>query len=99
MIVEIGNLTKDVEFKGGEKTNIARFTIAVNRSKEESYFFDCVSFGRTAELANEFLKKGDKVYVQGDLTYRDWEDKYQNKHRSYEIIVNNLQFLMPKKGE
>lgn len=103
----IGNLTRDVEVKyTGKGTAIADISIAVNRKwkdqdnqmKEETTFVDLTAFGKTAELAQQYLSKGSSCYFEGRLNLETWEDKTtQQKRTKIKVIIENMQFLGSKK--
>jgi len=103
----IGNLTRDVELKyTGKGTAIADISIAVNRKwkdqdnqmKEETTFVDLTAFGKTAELAGQYLAKGSSCYFEGRLNLETWEDKTtQQKRTKMKVIIENMQFLGGKK--
>ena len=99
----LGNLGKDVEIKQTSNGNaIARFSLATtDRYKDKdgnwqdrTEWHNLVAFQRTAEIANEYLKKGSKVYIEGKLQSSSWEDKEtgQKKYKT-EVIVNDLVLL------
>lgn len=103
----IGNLTREVEVKYTPKgTAIADISIAVNRKwkdqdnqmKEETTFVDLTAFGKTAELAQQYLAKGSSCYFEGRLNLETWEDKTtQQKRTKMKVIIENMQFLGSKK--
>lgn len=102
----IGNLTREVEIKyTGKGTAIADISIAVNRKwkddsgqKEETTFVDLTAFGKTAELAQQYLSKGSSCYFEGRLNLETWEDKTtQQKRTKMKVIIENMQFLGSKK--
>jgi len=102
----IGNLTRDVELKYTPKgTAIADISIAVNRKwkddsgqKEETTFVDLTAFGKTAELAGQYLAKGSSCYFEGRLNLETWDDKTTQQKRSrMKVIIENMQFLGSKK--
>ena len=102
----VGNLTRDVELRhvGANNTAVADVSIAVNErvKRGDSYedvtsFFDCTLWGRTAEIANEYLGKGSSILVNGRLKQETWVTDGQ-KRSKVKIIVNELQML-GKKGE
>lgn len=103
----IGNLTRDVELKyTGKGTAIADISIAVNRKwkdqdnqmKEETTFVDLTAFGKTAELAGQYLAKGSSCYFEGRLNLETWEDKTtQQKRTKMKVVIENMQFLGSKK--
>ncbi len=97
----IGNLTKDPEVKyTGSGTAVASFSIATNRSwknqegniEEAVEFHNIVAWGKLGEICGQYLKKGTKVYLQGSLTTRSWQDdagvtKYKTEVRVDEMII------------
>ncbi len=96
----IGRLTRDPELRYG-KTGVAfcNFSIAVGRkstregSEDEVSYFDVVTIGKTAEIANQYLKKGKQLGVQGYLQQRRWEDQNGQKKYKVEIFAERVQFL------
>jgi single-strand DNA-binding protein len=107
-IVIIGNLTKDPELrylpsgKGVCNMRIAateRYRTAAGEPKEETLFIDAVVFGKQAETASTYLKKGRPVLVEGRLRVRDFEGRDGTKRRAVEIITNRWQFIGPRDGE
>ncbi len=96
----VGRLTRDAELKytnsGQAVSNIG---LAVNQRRrrddqwvDEAHFFDCVVWGRTAEVLNQYLVKGKQVGIEGQLRQRRWEQ--EGRTRSIvEISVSNLQLL------
>ncbi len=100
----VGRTTQDPQLRktaGG--TSVAAFSIATNRTwkdkdgtkKEEVEFHNIVAWGRTAEIAAQWLKKGAMVYIEGRLQTRSWQDKQGATRKTTEIICENLQ-LGPK---
>ncbi len=104
-IVLMGNLTRDVEVRYSTgNLAIGNAGIAVNRkfkskngeSKEEVLFIDLSFFGRTAEIANQYLRKGSKILVEGRLKLDQWTDKSGAKRSRHSVMVENLQMLDSK---
>ncbi len=104
-IILAGNLTRDVEVKyTGANLAIGNTGIAVNRkfksktgeSKEEVLFVDLAFFGRTAEIANQYLRKGSKVLVEGRLKLDQWTDASGQKRSKHSITVESMQMLDSK---
>lgn len=102
----IGHLGKDPEiFKFDNGQMKARVTLATNevyRNKKgekisDTSWHSIIMFGKTAEIAERFLIKGNEIGIEGKLTYRSYEDKDSNKRFVTEIIVNEL-LLMGKKA-
>jgi single-strand DNA-binding protein len=105
----IGNLGANPEVKtipGGHRVTTLR--IATNnkwtdkdgKSQETTEWHRVVVWGRLAEIAEQYLKKGRQVYIEGRIQTREWKDKSGEKHYSTEIIAHNMQMLGTKlKGE
>jgi single-strand DNA-binding protein len=99
----MGNLTKDPEIRyTSAGTAIANIGLALSRvysaedgeKKEEVTFVDVVFFGRQAEVAGQYLKKGRPVFIEGRLQLDTWEDKQTGQKRSrLRVVGENLQLL------
>ncbi len=108
-VILIGRLTADPELRatnGGH--HVANLRIATNtyggkddegNRKEHTEFHQLVVFGRQAEVAGEYLRKGRLIFCDGRLQTRSWDDAEGKKHWSTEVLVDNLQMLGPKPGE
>jgi single-strand DNA-binding protein len=104
-VIIIANTTKDVDLKQTPSgASVANFSIASNRkfksgdeTKEEVSFFDCVVWGKLAELCNQYVNKGDRVGIEGRLQQRRWENTEGKTQSKVEIVVENIQFLSNKK--
>lgn len=102
----IGNLTRDPELRFiPSGTAVSTFGLATNRvyvsdgeRKEEVDFHKLVAWGKLAELTNQLLKKGTRVFISGRLQYREWETQEGQKRRDAEIVVEDLIVLTPKNG-
>jgi len=94
-VILSGNLTADPEIRAtGSGLQVAKFTIAVNEfRKQEKYtsFFDCTAFGKTAEFMQNYLKKGNKVLLEGRLEQQRWESKEGEKRNKVAILVEKLE--------
>ena len=97
-----GNLTRDVELKAlPSGQNVASFGIATNRTwkdkdgakKEQTEFHNIVVFGRQADTAAQYLKKGAGAFVEGRIQTRSWDDKTsgEKKYRT-EVVAERVQF-------
>lgn len=100
----IGRLTADPEMsefgKKGSKTEIAKFTIAVDRvGSEETDFIRCVAFGKSAEFADKYLDKGLRVGISGRLQTGSYEDKDGIKRYTSDVIVERITFADSKREE
>ncbi len=103
-VILIGNLGKDPEVKfTPQGTAVAKITVATSSSykdkqsgewKETTEWHNVVLWQRTAEIAGEYLKKGSKVYIEGRLQTRSWDDKTsgQKKYMT-EVVANELVLL------
>lgn len=98
-IILTGRLTKDVDVKYTQNGKcVALFSMAVNGfKKEDVYFFNIVAWNKTAELCGNYLTKGSKVLIEGQLTTRSYEDNSGSKKTVTEIIASNVEFLESKK--
>lgn len=101
-----GNLTRDpqVRFLANEKA-VADFGLAINRrwkdangqQKEETVFVDVTCWGRTAELAGQYLTKGRGAFITGRLELDSWEDKETRQKRSkLRVVADSVQFTDSK---
>jgi single-strand DNA-binding protein len=99
----MGRLPRDPELKFlGGGSAVCNFSIAVGRKyktatgeqREETSFFDCVSFGKGGELINQYFSKGKPIFVTGRMKQEVWEDKTNGGKRSkVVVIVDNFQFI------
>lgn len=98
-IILTGRLTKDVDVKYTQNGKcVALFSMAVNGfKKEDVYFFNIVAWNKTAELCGNYLTKGSKVLIEGQLTTRSYENNSGSKKTVTEIIASNVEFLESKK--
>ena len=108
-VIIVGNLGKDPDVRympsGSAVTNV---TIATSESwkdkqsgekQERTEWHNVVFFNRLGEIAGEYLKKGSKVYVEGSLRTRKWQDKTSGQDRySTEIVASEMQMLDSKGG-
>jgi single-strand DNA-binding protein len=102
-VILIGHLGQDPEVRAlPSGSSIANLRIATTESwkdkssgefKEQTEWHTVVLFGRTAEVAAEYLKKGSQVYIEGRLRTRKWQDKTGNDRYSTEVVGNDMQML------
>ncbi|MDH5446870.1 MAG: single-stranded DNA-binding protein [Gammaproteobacteria bacterium] len=102
-VILIGNLGRDPEIRympnGGAVANLALATSEVWKDKntgeqqEKTEWHRVVLFRRLAEIAGEYLKKGSKVYIEGKLQTRKWQDNQGQDRYTTEIVGNELQML------
>ena len=97
----MGRLTTDVEFTKGtkQKKGYAKFTLAVPRGKDDADFINCVEFDKTGEIISQYVKKGNRLIVEGSLNIRSYDDKDGNKQYSTTVIVNRINFVDYKSSE
>ena len=97
-VVLMGRLTREPEMFG-QKSKVARFCLAVDRSygEDETDFFNCVSFGKQAEFVEKYLKKGTKILLSGRLQNNNYEDKQGIKITATQIITEEIEFCESKK--
>ena len=103
-----GNLTRDPELKSlPSGSAVANFGVATNRTwkdkdgskKEQTEFHNVVAFGRTAEVIQQYIKKGDAIYVEGRIQTRSWEGKEDGKKQyRTEIVCETFQFGPSRRG-
>ena len=102
-VILIGNVTRDPEVKFTSKGSaVTDIGLAINRNytldngekREETTFVDVELWGRLAEIAGEYAKKGRPLYVEGRLRMDTWEDKASGQKRSrMKVVGENLQLL------
>ena len=102
-VILIGNLGKDPETRYlPSGSAVANVTIATNESwkdpqsgeqQERTEWHNVVFFGRLAEIAGEYLKKGSQVYVEGSLRTRKWQDKSGADRYTTEVVAREMQML------
>ncbi|MCE9542492.1 MAG: single-stranded DNA-binding protein [Verrucomicrobia bacterium] len=107
-VMIIGNVTRDPEIKYTPKGSaVTDLGIAVNRvytpeggeKREETTFVDVTLWGRQAEIAGEYCKKGRSVYIEGRLQLDSWEDKTSGQKRSkLRVVGESFQLLGPRPG-
>ena len=107
-VILVGNLGKDPEVRyapgGGAVTNI---TLATSESwkdknsgekQEKTEWHRVVFFGKLAEIAGEYLKKGSQIYVEGRLQTRKWQDKEGKDRYTTEVVAGEMQMLGSRGG-
>jgi single-strand DNA-binding protein len=107
-VMLLGNLTRDPEVKYTPKGSaVADIGLAVNRTyttdggekREETTFVDVTMWGRQAEIAGEYLKKGRPLFVEGRLQLDTWDDKQTGQKRSkLRVVCENFQMLGSRDG-
>jgi single-strand DNA-binding protein len=106
-VILMGNLTRDVELKyTSSQTAVTEITLAVNDRKkgqdgqwqDETTFVDVTLWGRTAEIADQYLGKGSGVMIEGRLRLDQWEDKQTGQRRSRLRVTGERMQMLPRGG-
>ncbi|MCH8553225.1 MAG: single-stranded DNA-binding protein [Natronospirillum sp.] len=102
-VIILGRLGQDPEVRAAASgTTVANLNVATSElgpkdpsgtRQENTEWHRCTLFGRTAELAQQYLSKGSLVYLEGRLQTRKWQDQSGNDRYSTEIVVNEMQFV------
>ena len=108
-VILIGNLGADPETRhtagGSAVTNLSLATTEAWRDRqtgenqEKTEWHRVVMFSKLAEIAGEYLRKGSKVYIEGRLQTRKWQDRDGNDRYTTEIVANEMQMLDSKGGQ
>ena len=106
-VILVGNLGRDPEVRyTTDNTAIANVSLATTdiwkdksgAKQERTEWHRVVFFGKTAEIAAEYLKKGSQLYVEGSLRTRKWQDKEGQERTTTEIVVDKMQMLGSRSG-
>jgi single-strand DNA-binding protein len=108
-VILVGNLGRDPELRSTTSgQQVAKFTLATNRKwrdrdgnrQEHTEWHNIVCWGRQAEIAGQYLRKGKQIYVEGRLQTQSWDDKQtgEKKYRT-EVICDNFQMLGQRGGD
>ncbi|HYA37829.1 MAG TPA: single-stranded DNA-binding protein [Candidatus Methylomirabilis sp.] len=107
-VILVGNLGRDPEVRYSPNGQaVANVTLATSESwkdktsgekQERTEWHRVVFFGRLAEIAGEYLKKGAQIYVEGRLQTRKWQDKDGHDRYTTEIVANDMQMLGSRGG-
>ncbi|HHT9119634.1 MAG TPA: single-stranded DNA-binding protein [Candidatus Hypogeohydataceae bacterium YC41] len=98
----MGRLTRDPELRyTPQGTAVVSFRMAISRnwttptgeSKEDTCFVDINMFGRRAEVISQYFSKGDPIFIEGRLQYRQWESKEGQKMSAHRVIAENFEFV------
>ena len=106
-VILIGNATRDAELRHTQSGKpVAHVRLATNRMvgtargerQEESQFHSIVCWDRLAETTSRYVKKGDPLYIEGRLAYRQFTDSDGQTRGAVEIVASDVQFLSGRKG-
>ena len=102
-VILIGNIGRDPEVRqttGG--MSVANFSVATTYKRKdadpETEWHNITAYGRTAEVAGQYLKKGSPVFIEGRLHTRKWQAKDGTNRQAVEIVVESLQMLGAKQN-
>lgn len=104
-IMLIGNLGRDPEMNYTPSgVAVAKFSLAVSRvsrspegeQQKETEWFNIVAWRQLAERASTYLRKGQKVFIEGRLTTRKYTDRNGVERTAIEVVANDMEFLTPK---
>lgn len=106
-VILVGNLTRDPELRyTPQGTAVASFVVATNREwkvegevKEAADFHNIVAWNKLGELCAQLLTKGSKVYVEGRLQTRNWEDGTGSKRYKTEVVIDQMILLNAKNSD
>ena len=106
-VVLVGNLTRDIELRyASSGSAIENTAIATSRKftqngerKEEVCFVDITFFGRSAEVANQYLRRGSKILIEGRLKFDQWVAQDGSKRSKHTVIVETMQMLNGKQDD
>ncbi len=104
-VILMGRLTRDPEIRytqSAEPTAVANYSLAVNKrfkrdGEPDADFINCVSFGKTADFAQKYFKKGQQISVVGRLQVRSWDDPQGQKRYTTEVVVEEQFFADSKR--
>jgi single-strand DNA-binding protein len=101
-VILVGRLGRDPETRyTGSGQAVANFSVATDESykdrngerQKRTEWHKIVVWGKQAEIAQQYLKKGSLVFIEGRIQTREWQDKEGNKRTSFEIVANNFRML------
>ncbi len=105
-VILMGRLTRDPDIRytaGDNPTAIARYTLAVNRrftrnNENTADFINCISFGRTAELAEKYFHQGIRITISGRIQTGSYTNREGHKVYTTEVVVEEQEFAENKKN-
>lgn len=108
-VMFIGNITNDPESRTTPNgQNVVNFSVATNRRwknqqtgelQEDAQFHRIVAWGKLAEIVSQYVTKGSRIYIEGRLTHRSWDDQQTGQKRYMtEVVAENL-IMLDRKGQ
>jgi len=107
-VMLMGNLTRDPELRYlPSNMPVVNIGMAINRrwrnqqgeQQEETTFVDCEGFARTAEVINQYMRKGRPLYIEGRLKLDQWQDREGQKRSKMLVVIERFQFIDSRSGE
>lgn len=107
-VILIGNLTKNIDLKYlTTGVAVGESSMAINQAYkkqdgtkvQDTCFIDIVMYGRSAEISNQYLKKGSKLCIEGKLNFQQWSDQNGNKRSKHIVSVEKVEFLDTKSDD
>jgi single-strand DNA-binding protein len=107
-VLLIGHLGRDPEMRYTPSGRpVTSFSLSTSRSwtsndgerREETEWFNIVAWGNLAEICNQYLTKGQQVYIEGRLQTRGWEDETGKKHFRTEVVANEMIMLGNRRSD
>lgn len=95
-VVLIGRATKDPDYSEKNDSKVAKYTLAVDRYKQDADFISCVCFGKNAEFVRDYIRKGTKIAVIGSIKTGSYENKEGKKVYTTDVIVDRHEFVESK---
>lgn len=106
-VMLMGNLTRDPEMRYlPSNMAVVSLGLAINRrwknqqgeQQEETTFVDCEAFGRSAEVINQYLRKGRPLFIEGRLKLDQWQDKEGHNRSRMKVVIESFQFVDSRGG-
>lgn len=100
-VILTGRITKDLEMRytTNNNTAVVTFNLAVRKNKTDADFIQIVAYGKTAELLNQYCKKGSAINVVGSIRTRNYDDKDGKKVFITEVCADEIEFASASKQE
>lgn len=101
--IGLGNIGKDVDVRTNGDSTVARFSLAVKRKfaregETDTDWLNIICFGKQAEFAEKYLKKGTKIIVEGRVATGSYTNKDGNRVNTFDIVAENIEFAESKKA-
>ena len=106
-VILVGRLGKDPEIRDANGQSVANLSLATDETykdrsgerQKKTEWHRLVAWGKTAEVVQKFLHKGDLIYVEGKIQTREFEDRSGTKKSTTEILVANIKFIQTDRAK